>query len=33
VLLVSRQDPSSSAVAQRRRKWLDEEKCIVFLSD
>ena len=32
-LLVSRQDPSASAIAQRRRKWLEEEKCIVFLSD
>nr|WP_233101754.1 restriction endonuclease [Variovorax sp. IB41] len=32
-LLVSRSAPSSNALAQRRRKWLDEEKCIVFLTD
>jgi Restriction endonuclease len=32
-LLVSRESPSASAVAQRRRKWLEENKCIVFLSD
>lgn len=32
-LLVSRQQPSSAAIAQRRRKWLEDEKCIVFLSD
>lgn len=32
-LLVSRQEPSASAIAQRRRKWLEEEKCIIFLSD
>lgn len=32
-LLVSRQDPSPNAIARRRRKWLEEEKCIVFLTD
>lgn len=32
-LLVSRKDPSPSAVAQRRRQWLDQEKCIAFLTD
>lgn len=32
-LLVSRQAPNPSAIAQRRRKWLEEEKCIVFLND
>jgi hypothetical protein len=32
-LLASRSGPSASAIAQRRRKWLEEEKCIVFLSD
>ena len=32
-LLVSRTAPGPSAIAQRRRKWLEEEKCIVFLSD
>jgi methyl coenzyme M reductase gamma subunit len=31
--LISRTEPGASAVAQRRRKWLEEEKCIVFLSD
>jgi hypothetical protein len=30
-LLISRQPPSPSAIAQRRRKWLEEGKCIVFL--
>jgi hypothetical protein len=32
-LLVSRSTPSDSAVAARRRAWLESEKCIVFLSD
>jgi len=32
-LLVSRHLPSANALAQRRRKWLEEEKCIVFLND
>jgi hypothetical protein len=32
-LLISRNPPSHSAIAQRRRKWLEEEKCIVFLHD
>lgn len=32
-LLVSRQQPSASATAQRRRKWLEEQKCIAFLTD
>jgi hypothetical protein len=32
-LLVSRTNPAAHAIAQRRRKWLEEEKCIVFLSD
>lgn len=32
-ILVSRSAPSASAIAQRRRKWLEDEKCIVFLSD
>ena len=32
-LLLSRQRPSDNALAQRRRKWLEEEKCIIFLSD
>lgn len=32
-LLVSRTNPAANAIAQRRRKWLEEEKCIVFLSD
>jgi len=32
-MLVSRKAPSSSAIAQRRREWLDVQKCIVFLSD
>lgn len=32
-LLVSRTEPSSSAVAQRRRQWLEHEKCIAFVTD
>jgi hypothetical protein len=32
-VLVSRHAPSASAITQRRRKWLEEEKCIVFLKD
>ncbi len=32
-LLVSRQQPGASAIAQRRRKWLEEEKCIVLLAN
>jgi hypothetical protein len=32
-LLLSRQNPSANALAQRRRKWLEEQKCIVFLND
>jgi hypothetical protein len=32
-LLVSRQQPGPQAIAQRRRKWLEEEKCIVLLTD
>lgn len=32
-LLVSRQQPSPNAIAQRRRKWLEEQKCVVFLTD
>ena len=32
-MLVSRQGTSPSAIAQRRRKWLEEEKCIVLLTD
>lgn len=32
-LLVSRHPPSASAIAQRRRKWLEEGKCIVFLDE
>lgn len=32
-LLVSRVRPSANALAQRRRKWLDEHKCIVILTD
>ena len=32
-LLVSRTEPSDSAVSARRRAWLESEKCIVFLSD
>jgi hypothetical protein len=32
-LLVSRSAPSSSAVAARRRAWLESQKCIVFLED
>lgn len=32
-LLVSRLEPSESAIAQRRREWVKDEKMIVFLSD
>lgn len=32
-LLVSRQPSGSSAISQRRRKWLEEKKCIVLLTD
>ena len=32
-LLVSRSQPSDSALASRRRAWLETEKCLVFLSD
>lgn len=32
-MLVSRKNPSHNAIAQRRRKWIEEEKCIIFLTD
>lgn len=32
-ILISRSAPSASAIAARRRAWLDTAKCIVFLSD
>jgi hypothetical protein len=32
-ILVSRLQPSQNALAQRRRKWLDEGKCIIFLDE
>lgn len=30
---MSRQQPGSSEISQRRRKWLEEEKCIALLTD
>ena len=32
-LLISRSEPSESAIVARRRAWLEAEKCIVFLHD
>lgn len=32
-LLISREAPNASAVLQRRRKWLEDGKCIVFLEN